>query len=158
MKKNNHKKWQPLKTAFKVLLIMIILALLIYLLKELMDFLHHYDLLIKRVDTQQDQINLLQDNLQHSVDTNTQLQSQLHHTQFQLQLEQQKVDQLINDRLTYHEPKISINHEPVTMTVEDIKNEIKPQLKMPDPSIIPIILVGAFQILRGIGSFIPAIP
>jgi hypothetical protein len=132
--KDMRKVWQTLRSAFKWLLIIILIFLLLSYLK---DFLDHYDFLVKKVTTQTHYIDSLQDTVHNLKETNG-------HLIDQLQIEHSKVQQL------EQQLSIKINGEPVHMSVEDIHKEIEPQLKFPsaDPSIIPITILGAMTILK----------
>jgi hypothetical protein len=132
--KEMNKVWKTLKTAFKWLFIIILIFLLISLIK---DFLDHYHFLVEKVNQQSHHIDLLQGNLHDAKEVNSHLISQL-------QIEHSKVEHLQN------ELSLKINGQPVHITVDDIKEEIEPQLKFPDlsPSFLPITIIGIMGALK----------
>ena len=148
------KVWKSLKTMFKVLLILIILALLIQLIS---DFLHHYDFLIKKVTEQNDTISNLTQQVHSMADTNTQLSEHIHQMQSQLDLANMKIDDLTNEKLLQQAPQVNIGGQPVVMTPEDVKAEIEPQLRFPDTAhTLPAVLVGTFTVLKALAFRIVA--
>jgi regulatory protein YycI of two-component signal transduction system YycFG len=157
------KVWRTLKTAFKVLFILIVLFLLLSLLKDFMD--GHF-LLIEKVNQQGNHIDQLQGHLNEVTEMNTQLNEQLQLTQAQLELESLKVDELTNELLKQQTPQVNIGGSPVVMTEDDVRAEIEPQLKTvpetetsswktPDLT-TPIVIVGALQLLKSLVFRIPA--
>jgi hypothetical protein len=151
-KRQRQKVWKSLKTMFKVLFVIILLALLIQFLS---DLIHHLDFLAKRVTEQQDTISHLTQQLHSVSDTNVQLNEHLQHVQHQLDLSNMKIDDLTNAKLTQHTPQVNIGGQPVTMTVDDIRDEIEPQLKLPDPGPAAVV-IGALTLLKTLVFRIPA--
>jgi regulatory protein YycI of two-component signal transduction system YycFG len=156
------KVWRTLKTAFKVLFILIVLFWLLSLLKDFMD--GHF-LLIEKVNQQGQHIDFLQGELETVTELNTQLNEQLQLTQSQLQLEEMKVDELTNELLKQKAPAVNIGGQPVTMTLEDIQEEVEPQLKTVEektsswssaPNMTPVVVVGVLQILKSLVFRVPA--
>jgi hypothetical protein len=132
--KDMRKVWKTLRSAFKWLLIIILIFLLLSFIK---DFLDHYDFLVKKVTTQTHYIDSLQDTVHNLNETNNQLIDQL-------QIEHSKVEQL------QQQLSIKINGEPVHMSVEDIHKEIEPQLKLPSASdsLIPVTILTTMTLLK----------
>jgi hypothetical protein len=156
------KVWRTLKTAFKVLFILIVLFWLLSLLKDFMD---GHALLIEKVGQQSQHIDSLKGQLVEVTELNTQLNEQLQLTQAQLQLEEMKVDELTNELLKQKAPAVNIGGSPVVMTQEDIQNEIEPQLKTVEektsswssaPNMTPVVVVGVLQILKSLVFRVPA--
>lgn len=138
------KGWKKLRTAFKILFI----AILIYLLIQfLSDFIHHYTYIVGKVTEQGDTIQHLQEQVHTMSDTNAQITEQLQQAQHNLDLANLKIDSLTNEKLVKQVPKINIVGQPTTMTIDDIKAEIEPQLKITDPT-VPAVIVGTLAILK----------
>lgn len=146
------KVWKSLKTMFKVLLITIIIFILIQLL---LDFMHDFDLIVRKVTEQGETINQLREQLHTVSETNVQLNEHLQLTQTQLDLANLRIDELANEKLIQQAPQVSIGGQPVVMTTEDIKQEIEPQLKFPDPS-VPAVVIGVLTVLKTLVFRIPA--
>jgi hypothetical protein len=136
MRKKENKGWRTFKTAFKWAFIIIAIILL---LDYIYDLLHHIQFLAEKVNVQNHNIDLLQGNIHD-------LQTANSHLVDQLQIEHSKVEQL------QQQLSLKINGNPIDMTVDDIKKEIKPQLKF-EPSnphnYIPVI-VGAMSTLKSL--------
>jgi hypothetical protein len=161
-RKEFKKTWRTLKTMFKVLFILIVLFWLLSLLK---DFMNDYTLLIEKVTQQGKHIDTLQGQLVEVTELNTQLNDQLSLTQAQLELESLKVDELTNELLKQKSPAVNIGGQPITMTEEDLKAEIEPQLKVVEektsswsptsPDMTPVVVVGVLQILKSLVFRVP---
>jgi TolA-binding protein len=155
------KVWRTLKTAFKVLFILIVLFWLLSLLKDFMD---GHALLIEKVTQQGKHIDALQGQLVEVTELNVQLQDQLQLTQAQLELQNLRVDELVNEQLKQQVPQVNIGGSPVVMTEEDVRAEIEPQLKTVEeklspldaPNMTPVVIVGVLQVLKSLVFRIPA--
>jgi septal ring factor EnvC (AmiA/AmiB activator) len=156
------KVWRTLKTAFKVLFILIVLF---WLLSLLMDFLEHYDILVRKVTEQGNTIDQLQGELNTVTELNTQLEEQLQLTEAQLKLEEMKVNELTNELLKQQTPQVNIGGQPVVMTEDDVRAEIEPQLKTVEektsswsstPNMAPVVIVGVLQVLKSLVFRVPA--
>jgi hypothetical protein len=155
------KVWRTLKTTFKVLFILIVLFWLLSLLKDFMD---GHALLIEKVTQQGKHIDALQGQLVEVTELNVQLQDQLQLTQAQLDLEQLRVNELINEKLVSQTPQVNIGGSPIVMTEDDLRAEIEPQLKTVEeklspldaPSMTPVVIVGVLQVLKSLVFRIPA--
>jgi hypothetical protein len=152
------KVWRTLKTAFKVLFLLIVLFWLLSLLKDFMD---GHALLIEKVTQQGKHIDSLQGQLVEVNELNTQLNEQLQLTQIQLET----VDELVNEQLKQQVPQVNIGGQPVVMTEDDLRAEVEPQLKtVPEtetsswssPSMTPVVVVGVLQILKSLVFRVPA--
>ena len=133
-KKELRKGFKTLRTCFKWLFIIVAIFLL---LDYIYDLLHHIQFLAERVNMQNHNIDLLQGNIHDLQQANS-------HLVDQLQVEHSKVEQL------QQQLSIKINGNPVNMTVDDIKQEIEPQLKFKPNNpynYIPVI-VGAMSTLK----------
>lgn len=130
---------------FKVLFILIILALLI---QYISDLLHHIDFLARKVTEQNHTIEHIRQQLHTVSDTNVQLHEQLQHTQHQLSI--------ANEKLIQHTPKVNIGGQPVVMTTDDIREEIEPQLKFPDSTGPAAVVIGVLTVLKSLVLRIPA--
>jgi hypothetical protein len=139
-KESFRKVWKTLKTAFKWLLLIIIVF---WLLSLLGDFLHHYSLLVDQVNQQGQTIDQLNGQLHLLQDANNGL---VH----QLQLEHEHVEQL------QQQLQLKINGQPVVMTPSDIHNELQGQLITPKPELsnlapmLPITIVGAMTLMKSL--------
>jgi hypothetical protein len=161
-RKEFKKVWRTLKTMFKVLFILIVLFWLLSLLR---DFMTDYTLLIEKVNQQGNHIDTLQGQLVEVTELNTQLNDQLQLTQTQLELESLKVDELTNELLKQKAPAVNIGGQPITMTVDDVRAEVEPQLKTveektsswktPDMA-TPVVVIGVLQILKSLVLRVPA--
>jgi TolA-binding protein len=156
------KVWRTLKTAFKVLFLLIVLFWLLSLLKDFMD---GHALLIEKVTQQGKHIDSLQGQLVEVNELNTQLNDQLQFTQAQLELQNLRVDELVNEQLKQQVPQVNIGGQPVVMTEDDLRAEVEPQLKnVPEtetsswssPSMTPVVVVGVLQILKSLVFRVPA--
>jgi hypothetical protein len=147
------KVWKSLKTMFKVLFIAIVIFILIQLL---LDFIHHYDFIVRKVTEQGDTIEQLRQQLHTVSDTNVQLNEHLQLTQTQLDLANLQIDELTNEKLVQQAPQVSISGQPVVMTTEDIKQEIEPQLKFPDSTGPAAVVIGVLTVLKTLVFRIPA--
>lgn len=137
MKQN--KVWKTLKTAFKWLFIITVIAWLLWLLSQ---FMEGHMALVERVNQQSQDINHLQGQLQNVLETNSELQKQL-------QLQDLRIDDLTNERITQQTPAVNIGGQPVVMNEEDVQTEVKPQLKDDwSQGWVPVVVVGALQVLK----------
>lgn len=135
----NKNNWRKLRIGFKVLLIMIALALII---KFISDLYHSHMALIDTVKEQNQQLISMKNHTDYLQQQNLQLVHDLHTTQTQLQIE---TNQLHN--LQHHAPKVYINHKPVVMTVQQVKDEVRSAgVNLPETS----MLVGGLEVARQI--------
>lgn len=137
MEANQHRiitksTWRRLRIGFKILLIMVLLAIVI---KFLSDLHHSHILLLDKISDQQNQIIHMKNDLDLLQHQNLQLVNDLHNTQAQLHNIQQ------------HAPKLTINHKPFDMTVQQVKDEVRSAgVNLPETS----ILVGGLEVARQI--------
>lgn len=120
------KKNRSLKVAFKILLTLIVLALLLITLKDFLDAHNH---LVSIVNDQANTINGLQVEV-------TELQTQV-------DLQELKIEEAVNNKLTYQVPTASI------------KGEIKPpEVEVPyqpeEPGTAPVIIAGLLTLAKAV--------
>lgn len=153
-KKQIRKGFKQLCTAFKWLFIIL---LLLFLLWFMLDLLQDNNLLIQRVNQQDDQLTNMRLQLQESYSTNAELNQQLNYAHIELDLAQDRIDELVNDRLTQQQPKVYINEQPIE--IPTAQTEAKPNFQPLDGiNMIPVTIVGILTMAKGIFSLLPAIP
>jgi hypothetical protein len=136
----NKTNWRRLKIGFKVLLIMIVLALMI---KFLSDLYHSHMALMETVKDQKQQLISMKNHSDYLQQQNLQLIHDLHNTQNQLQIEQNQLH-----TLQQHVPKLYINHKPVVMTEQQVKAEVSAATGVDMSK--PTLVVGGLEIARQI--------
>lgn len=140
-KKKLKKGFKQLRTVFKILFLVVILAWLLFMLKDFMD---SHAFLIEKVTQQTHTI----DTLQHQVNEATELTTQL---QAQVSLQELRIDELVNDKLTYKAPLVSLNSEPL------VAPEVEPEFQIePHSGKTALTVVTVLQILKALVFRVPA--
>ena len=149
-RRNLKKGFKNLRTAFKWLFIILLVLTIIYMLLQLLNLSAENSLLIERVNKQDQQLTNYQWQLEESFATNTALEEQLQATRTELSLQQDRIDELVNQKLYQQEPKVFIDSEPfvykeVTPVVETPKEGFSFK---PSANEIPLIAVGILTVAR----------
>lgn len=114
--KFNRDNWRKWKVGFKILLVMVALALII---KFLMDVHHDHVALLHTIDSQKHDLMAIKKHVNDLQQSNALLIHDLNHANAQLQTQQNQIH-----TLQQQAPKLHINHKPVSMTVDQVKSEV----------------------------------
>ena len=120
------KKNRSLKVAFKILLTLIILALLLLALKDFLDAHNH---LVAIVNDQANTINGLQVEV-------TELQTQV-------DLQELKIEEAVNNKLTYQVPTVTIKGE---IPPPEVEVPYEPK----EPGTAPVIIAGLLTLAKAV--------
>lgn len=131
-----NKGWKKnIKSALKWTIIIILVFLLLNFLE---NFMNHYNLLIKKVEQQGQNINTLNNEVSNLIDLN-------HHLVKQIDLNTSNV----------HNLAIKINGQPIstpnTVPISDISSHVnKSNIINSLPTLVPVTIIGISQILKSL--------
>lgn len=142
-KKKIKKGFKRLRTVFKILFTVVIIA---WLLLALKDFLDSHAFLIEKVTQQTQMIDTLQHQVNEVSEVNYQLQTQV-------SLQELRIDELVNDKLTYKPPLATLNREPLMAS----QPQVQPEMELEGtPGGATVTIVAVLQILKALVFRVPA--
>jgi Cu/Ag efflux protein CusF len=143
-----HLKKQFLRILNYTLLFMALILLLIFLFGFLDDLMNKLDILIKHSSQQANQIHILENEINSLETANARLENVVTYQHEQLQ------------ELRVQGNTMSFTMQPKEVTMEDLHNEIEPQLHtsvkdtLINPQTIAVTVMTALSMLRGFGALV----